>query len=213
MRLVAPVALVAAACGSCSSSANVPPPAPAPAAPAAVAVPAASSPWETPAGWKTETIPFPLEFAPGLPYRGVEELRFPPGFFDKDAAWYFSYAFVWEIVAPGPASADALEGDLVAYFEGLAKAVGGAEQAEAISAQRFTAALEGELATGASGVIEAFDAFKARAPVTLHARATAVACATAGRVALVVVASPRTPSTDDAVWTELERLAATYRCR
>ena len=28
-----------------------------------------------PAGWKSETIPFPIEFAPLLLHRGVEELR------------------------------------------------------------------------------------------------------------------------------------------
>ena len=40
----------------------------------------------TPEGWRTETIPFPLEFAPELEYEGLEELRFAPGMFDAAAA-------------------------------------------------------------------------------------------------------------------------------
>ncbi|MBZ0233808.1 MAG: hypothetical protein K8M05_15880, partial [Deltaproteobacteria bacterium] len=82
--------------------------------------PSAPPTWVVPEGWRAETIPFPLEFAPSLPYRGVEELRFPKGFFEPEDDWYFSYAFVWYVLAPGPADAEALERDLVAYFRGLA---------------------------------------------------------------------------------------------
>jgi hypothetical protein len=35
-----------------------------------------------PDGWRTETIPFPLDFAPELKYEGVEELRFSPWMFE-----------------------------------------------------------------------------------------------------------------------------------
>ncbi len=42
-----------------------------------VAVPSFFLP--TPEGWQTETIPFPLEFAPEIKYEGLEELRFAPG--------------------------------------------------------------------------------------------------------------------------------------
>src|SRR4051794_9456116 len=59
---------------------------------------AAASPSFTlplPPGFRTETIPFPLGFAPDLPYRGVEELRFAPGMFQPGAPDFWSYAFVW----------------------------------------------------------------------------------------------------------------------
>jgi hypothetical protein len=48
----------------------------------------------TPEGWRTETIPFPLEFAPELDYEGLEELRFAPGMFKEGSADFWSYAFV-----------------------------------------------------------------------------------------------------------------------
>ena len=49
----------------------------------------------TPDGWRTETIPFPLDFAPELEYEGLEELRFSPGMFAEMKTDFWSYAFVW----------------------------------------------------------------------------------------------------------------------
>src|SRR5690348_7269453 len=55
----------------------------------------AGTSWPTPEGWRREVIPFPLDFAPEIGYRGVEELRFAPRFFDPAAPTYWSYAFAW----------------------------------------------------------------------------------------------------------------------
>src|ERR1700744_1873967 len=50
--------------------------------------------WPIPAHWAPETDPFPLSFAPALPYAsGVLELRFPSGFFTPTADTYFSYDY------------------------------------------------------------------------------------------------------------------------
>lgn len=45
----------------------------------------------TPEGWREETIPFPLSFAPDLPHRGVELLRFAPGFLEQGQDGFWSY--------------------------------------------------------------------------------------------------------------------------
>jgi hypothetical protein len=100
--------------GACGSSNNAPAPI-ARAAPPSDAAPAFD--WPIPDGWRGETIPFPLEFAPTLAYRGVEELRFPPGFLDPGSTHFFSYAFAWVIDPPLP-DASALERDLSTYFGG-----------------------------------------------------------------------------------------------
>jgi len=166
----------------------------------------------TPDGWRTETIPFPLDFAPSIPHRGVEELRFPKAFLAPANDWYFSYAFVWYLAAPGPADVPALESDLVIYFRGLAIAVGGADRAD-IAAHTFAADLSGDLATGTvTGVVEAFDPFATQKPVTLQFRVHAVPCTSAHERALVFLASPRPAADGDAVWTELEHLASAFHC-
>src|SRR5262249_28234056 len=104
------------ACGS-------PAPAP-PAEPTTKPVP----PWSTPAGFRGETIPFPLDFAPGVAPTGVEELRFAPGFLDPAAPGYWSYAFVWRPADPAALDAAALGAELTAYFRGLIDAVDQAKQ-------------------------------------------------------------------------------------
>jgi len=78
--------------------------------------------WPMPEGWQHETIPFPLEFAPDLPYRGVEELRFAPGIFKPDQAGYWSYAFVWWLDGKPALGAAELNASLERYFAGRASA-------------------------------------------------------------------------------------------
>jgi hypothetical protein len=199
------------ALGACGSTTAPPAPAPSPApAPAPKQEAAAGFDWPLPDGWKGETIPFPLGFAPDLPYRGVEELRFPPGFFDPDSSHFWSYAFVWMIEPPIP-DVTALERDLPAYFAGLARAV--SEGRHDLAQVGFTAAIDGDESTGFTGTAVAFDAFTTGRTLTLHLRATATPCPTSGQSALIVLLSPRPPAEDDSVWKDLESVAAGFRCR
>ena len=88
--------------------------------------PEASLPFHLPApeGWLTETIPFPLDFAPELDYQGLEELRFAPGMFKTESENLWSYTFVWWFPDSTEVSNERLEKDLSRYFEGLMVAVG-----------------------------------------------------------------------------------------
>src|SRR4029079_11384537 len=99
---------------ACGSSTPSPPPEP-------TAKP--SQPWSIPAGFRSETIPFPLDFAPGLAHKGAEELRFAPGFFDPAAPGYWSYTFVWRTEDPAAMDAAAVGAELTTYFRGLIDAV------------------------------------------------------------------------------------------
>src|SRR5688500_6206534 len=56
--------------------------------------------WSVSPGWRTETIPFPLPFAPELPHRGLVELRFSPGMFKADSEELWTYSFVWWLEGP-----------------------------------------------------------------------------------------------------------------
>jgi hypothetical protein len=194
--------LAALLLGACSSS---PPP-----APAAAPAPSPAFDWPIRDGWRGETIPFPLEFAPTLAYRGVEELRFPAGFLEPGSTHFWSYLFAWVIEPPLP-DAPAISRDLAAYFEGLARAV--SEGRHDLSKVPFTATITGDESTGFTGTAAAFDAFETGQPVSLHIRATAVDCPTSGKRALVMRLSPRTPTPDDAVWRDLAAVAAELRCR
>jgi hypothetical protein len=185
-----------AACGSSAAPPKIDPPAPTPTPPAN----ATTEPWPTPAGWKSETIPFPLGFAPSLAHRGVEELRFAPGMFDPAAPGYWSYAFVWRVENAAELDAKQLGDDLTTYFRGLIAAV---DKTLAVDPVAATATGGGPRFELKARVI---DAFKSKQPVDLTGWAERKACA---KGALwIFVFSPAT----SAVRGELDALAAKARC-
>jgi hypothetical protein len=78
---------------------------------------------------------------------------------------------------------------VVAYFGGLARAVGGEGRGD-IAAHRFSARLDGDLEHGWVGTTSAFDAFKSQKPILLHLRVKAVVCHTTVHRPLVFLAWP-----------------------
>jgi hypothetical protein len=157
--------------------------------------------WPTPAGWKSETIAFPLDFAPALAHRGVEELRFAPGFFDPRAGGYWSYAFAWRLDDTAALDAAALDAELTAYFRGLVAAV---NKELAVDAIAVRVAPAGDVFAIAAHVL---DAFGTGAPVDLVGTATRRAC---GAGALWVFALAPATTT---VRAELDDLVARARCK
>src|SRR5687767_10412786 len=130
-RIAAACVLAVAAIGcearssTTAGTTQAPAPTAAPAPPAPATESAAKKQPPLPDGWRREVIPFPLEFAPKVADRGVEELRFAPDFFKPEAPTFWSYTFVWlldDVPAPDQGW---LERALVVYFSGLADAVGG----------------------------------------------------------------------------------------
>jgi hypothetical protein len=83
------------------------------------------APWPLPPAWRAESFPFPLEFAPTLSHKGVEELRFAPGMFDPNTMGYFTYAFAWRLDEASQLTPAQLGDELTAYFRGLMVAVDG----------------------------------------------------------------------------------------
>ncbi|MHB8207873.1 hypothetical protein [Mucilaginibacter sp.] len=72
-----------------------------------------------PEKWKSETIPFPIDFAPSIPYQGIEELRFTPGWGDAKSNDYWSYTFLWFVDGTPQVNANLLNTYLTTYFDGL----------------------------------------------------------------------------------------------
>jgi hypothetical protein len=72
-----------------------------------------------PEKWKSETITFPIDFAPSIPYQGIEEIRFTPGWGDSNSNDYWSYTFLWFVDGSPQVNADLLNTYLTRYFDGL----------------------------------------------------------------------------------------------
>lgn len=72
-----------------------------------------------PEGWGVERFPIPISFAPEIAYKGVEDLRFAPGWAKSLSEEYWSYAFLWYIDGCHQTNVKKLSADLKTYYNGL----------------------------------------------------------------------------------------------
>jgi hypothetical protein len=72
-----------------------------------------------PEGWGVERFPIPISFAPEIAYKGVEDLRFTPGWAKSLSEEYWSYAFLWYIDGCHQPNPKKLSADLKNYYSGL----------------------------------------------------------------------------------------------
>ena len=176
--------------------------------------------WPTPRGWRDERIPFPIEFAPTLPYRGVEDVRFAPGFFRAEAPGFWTYVFAWACERPAAPSLAGLGHDLEAYWHGLAAAVAGDDVAAASPA---AVALEpapaarprnGHRVAALHGEARILDPFVTRRSLGLCVRVDLWTCVPTRHVIAVVRATPgdATGPSGRAAWRRLGRATAALRC-
>ena len=83
--------------------------------------------WEAPylldtiKGWDVERFLIPISFAPSIPYKGVEDIRFTPGWAKKTTNEYWSYDFLWYLDGTVALDAKAIENNLKTYYTGLIK--------------------------------------------------------------------------------------------
>jgi hypothetical protein len=71
-------------------------------------------------GGGIERFLIPIEFAPSIAYKGVEDIRFTAGWGKKESSEYWSYAFLWYLDGLQPFDAKTFEKNLAAYYTGLA---------------------------------------------------------------------------------------------
>ena len=192
--------VVLTACGS-SEPAPAPVSGPVPQSPAAK--PAA---WRVPDGWKSETIPFPLEFAPSIAHRGAEELRFPPGFLEPGQPGYWSYAFIWRTEDAADLDGAALGAELTAYFKGLIAVVDDKQRIDAAARESIAARAEPDGPGRWKLTAHVYDAFRTAQPVDLVGWAKRTSC---GGGALWVFVLARA---DSPLRGELDELARSAGC-
>jgi hypothetical protein len=162
-----------------------------------------AQPWAVPDGFRSETIPFPLEFALSVTHQGVEELRFAPGFFDPAAPGYWAYTFAWRTTDPAELDAAALGVELTAYFRGLIAAV---DEAKTITDRGAIVARAEAAGPRFTVTAHVFDAFKTKLPLDLVGWAERHACGS-GAVWRFVLAPA-----DSSLRPQLEALAAEAAC-
>jgi hypothetical protein len=72
-----------------------------------------------PRNWTTEKFAIPIDFAPSIPYTGIEDLRFAPGWDNASSEDYWTYAYLWYLSGTEKFEAKSIEQNLEAYYTGL----------------------------------------------------------------------------------------------
>jgi hypothetical protein len=166
-------------------------------------------------GWDTERFAVPPGFAPTFTWKGVEELRFHPGWADPASPGYWSYAYLWWIDGALSVDESALHHNLQALYSGLVgrNIVSGNIPASKLiptsASVKKTTTMKADLATF-HGSVRMLD-YMTQKPMMLnlliHVKSARMDMSgrTPAKSAVLVEASPQ--PLEQAVWRELDAMA------
>jgi hypothetical protein len=170
--------------------------------------------WPLPEKWTREIIPFPVNFAPRLDYRGIEEVHFMPGWRGTDSLpnQWWSYTFIWFLDSVIIFDADKLKRDLTIYFEGLQREV----RKKPVDSYRLNVTTEVRVKRHSkkdpgnfSGNAKILDVFSSDEPVKLNMK---ISFFTSSHLKKTIVFFELSPKRfHDLVWHELDRHISEFR--
>lgn len=160
---------------------------------------------KSPANWEFERFALPPSFATNFPYKGVEELRFAPGMFNKDSSNYFSYAFVAQLENTSSITQEQVRNYLLSYFKGLCVATA-KDRKLSIDSSAINVSIQPKKGNSKSEtiynvVLNVFGVFADGAPIELNAEIKLLHDVKALKTYLVFIASPQQKTA--AIWKEL----------
>ncbi len=125
-----------------------------------------------PQGWSTELFELPPAFAPQIPFKGVEDIRFAPGWGNVKSEEHWTYGFLWWLQENYPVDAATLQTSLQAYYNGLlagnisSRNIPANKIIPTVAAIKKTSTAVGDLATF-TGTVSMLD-YHAQLPMLLH---------------------------------------------
>ena len=168
---------------------------------------------DTVQGWGVERFLIPISFAPSIPYKGVEDIRFTPGWAKKTTNEYWSYAFLWYLDGTPHFDARTIENNLKAYYTGLIKV--NTDSAK-ITDKLFPVTSSIKSRTTEKGDLKTFEGsvtmldYMSKQPITLNFVIHLRACAGKDKTFVFHEISPMPYS--DNVWKRLHQLWVNFKC-
>lgn len=165
-------------------------------------------------GWVEERFPIPIGFAPDIPLKGVEDIRFSPGWANPQSPHYWTYAFLWFLEGSPKITKDSLERYLTTYYSGLYKANTQGDSVRLLNRVSVKAkiktvpALMGEDASF-TGDIRMNDHMQKK-PLTLLVKVQVKPCLN-GKTALFFELSPK-PFSDE-IWKTVDQFWVDFICK
>lgn len=171
------------------------------------------APYELPVpkGWTIERFLIPISFAPQIPYKGVEDIRFTPGWGKATSDEYWSYAFLWYLDGDIKMNAATLNNNLKAYYTGLVKSNGRVllRITPVVTSFKETTKDKGDLQTYV-GTIQMTD-YMAQAPITLNCKAHLKSCPGESKTFIFYELSPQPLA--HKIWQSLDKLWLDFKCK
>lgn len=169
---------------------------------------------DVPDGWNVERFSLPAEFAPQMNIKGVEELRFPPGWGDSTSAQYWSYAYLWWLNGTPEIDALRLQTNIQALYTGLVSRNIISRKIH-LGKQVPTKVIVEKIKTGI-GDVQTFQGqsqmldYMTQKPMVLNMLIHVKDCSKEKHTAVIVEVSPK--SLTHAMWNELKQLDQTFKC-
>lgn len=167
----------------------------------------------TPTDWGVERFLVPPSFAPSITYKGVEDIRFAPGWAKQGSAGYWSYAFLWYLEGKPVITEATLEKDLKAYYTGLIEA----NSNRTPVAARQSISVTTKVKVDPSGTQPAFTGtitmmdYMTGKPITLQGRVRVKSCNEPDKAFVFFELSPQ-PFTHS-IWKSLDQLWQDFACK
>lgn len=155
--------------------------------------------------WVTEIIPFPLNFAKDINFKGTEEAHFPQGWRKQESEEFWSYVFAWDIDHSNDITESKLKANLQFYFDGLMNVVN--KDKNLVLPHSIANIWQNKDVNGQStfsGVIQIHDAFVTNKSMKLNVLIESHYCAKKKKSILVFRFSPKDFNAD--IWLELENI-------
>ena len=168
-----------------------------------------------PKDWSLERFLIPINFAPSISYKGVEDIRFTPGWAKVKSDEYWTYVFLWYLDGTVKTDKKIIAKNLKAYYTGLFNINTESAKKASVKLIPTTTAFKkapthkGDLATF-SGTIEMMDYLQLK-PIMLNCIAHLKRCPDEDKTILFYELSPK-PFTHN-VWKSLNQLWLDFKCK
>lgn len=162
-----------------------------------------------PDGWEGEEIPFPIEFAPNIPYSGTEYVRFAPGWGDPESEEHWSYCFMWWIDNNAEINTESLNTHIQEYYAGLVGRNVISRQIDSRLVIPTMSKFVQEKPGLFSGTVSMLD-YHTNRPIVLNITVDVRTCEQQGKLAAFFAVSPL-PGTNR-IWELLRKVMDGFRC-
>lgn len=165
-----------------------------------------------PPQWRIEETPYPPPWAQQLPWKGRLQLRFPPGFFQQQDPYFWSYPIFYWLRGDVLGDRAALQRALREYDAGLYGKQFKSDQIKVEMSPDKTRRLGRQMVVYRRVVVDGFDPFVTKQPLKTYLETYRWYCPESKHTAVLILRSPRRPNPQDPVWQQLLKFGESLSC-